>query len=836
MEHSMLSFADLFKRCCASKDDPFPYQEELAERAQSGQWPALLDIPTGLGKTAAVVIAWLWARHSAPHITPKRLIYCLPMRVLTRQVAESVNKWLDGAGSLFAKDQLPTCHVLMGGDIDNAWINAPERPAIIIGTQDQLISRALNRGYASSRAAWPRHFGLLHDDALWLFDETQLMGVAVETSAQLQGLRQRLGTWRPTRSLWMSATLADAQLHTVDHTDALPKLTLSELDHNKKTVLARLNATKTLSQLGSFTLSHKVDDKQAKQLAQAILQQHVQGTRTLVIVNRVALAQALYQAILNAGRAHETTHLIHSRFRPCDRQAIEQAALSAAGDQIIVATQAIEAGVDISSKTLITALAPWPSLVQRFGRCNRYGEHIDARVFWIDLKDDEKAAKPYLPSDLQEARALLLPLLDVGPSALAVVPYTPPAITRPVLRKRDLLELFDTSPDMHGDDIDISRYVRDSQHSDVHVFWGKLETETPPPTLSAHPDAHCAVAIGSVKGFLDELEKERKKSSALSPQHLTAWTWQPQATGKDGRFQSQWMPLSSKGPKLTPRPGMVVFLSDLAGGYHDKLGWTGERTHTPTLFNAPAPAAQDDSIDADPGTARPGRWVHLTDHLQHVEDAARSLSAACALPQNIQAALATAARWHDVGKAHPVFQDMLTAPLATHPDIPPPPSGDLGPWAKSSHNQGRCDRPHFRHELASTLAWLACHPTAADADLIAFLIASHHGKVRLSLRSLPDEAPNCAYGVRDGDLLPPVTLPDGTQTRPLTLSISPLMTLGEGSWAERTFALRDDKDLGPFRLAFIEAVLRAADGRATAAETEIETESPMPPSSTQGAL
>ncbi len=48
--------------------------------------PDLLDIPTGCGKTAAVVLAWLWRRRFADEETkkgtPRRLVYCLPMRVL----------------------------------------------------------------------------------------------------------------------------------------------------------------------------------------------------------------------------------------------------------------------------------------------------------------------------------------------------------------------------------------------------------------------------------------------------------------------------------------------------------------------------------------------------------------------------------------------------------------------------------------------------------------------------------------------------------------------------------------------------------------------------------
>jgi CRISPR-associated endonuclease/helicase Cas3 len=45
------------------------------------------------------------------------------------------------------------------------------------------------------------------------------------------------------------------------------------------------------------------------------------------------------------------------------------------------------------------------------------------------------------------------------------------------------------------------------------------------------------------------------------------------------------------------------------------------------------------------------------------------------------------------------------------------------------------------------------------------------------------------------------------------------MELGEGprgpSWLARMLSLRDDLSLGPFRLAFLEGLLRAADWRAS---------------------
>jgi CRISPR-associated endonuclease/helicase Cas3 len=148
---------------------------------------------------------------------------------------------------------------------------------------------------------------------------------------------------------------------------------------------------------------------------------------------------------------------------------------------------------------------------------------------------------------------------------------------------------------------------------------------------------------------------------------------------------------------------------------------------------------------------------------------------------------------------------------------------------------GEMRRKFFRHELASALGVL--HPDAPvsaegiERDLVAYLIAAHHGKVRLSIRSLPGEWPapdaaRFARGVWDGDLLPAAFLggESGTEvTAPaVTLSLEP-MELGLGqespfvglpSWSERMLTLRDT--IGIFRLAYLEALLRAADERASA--------------------
>jgi CRISPR/Cas system-associated endonuclease/helicase Cas3 len=50
---------------------------------------------------------------------------------------------------------------------------------------------------------------------------------------------------------------------------------------------------------------------------------------------------------------------------------------------IIVSTQVIEAGYDLSAARLWSEVAPWASVIQRLGRLNREGLQPDARAyFW----------------------------------------------------------------------------------------------------------------------------------------------------------------------------------------------------------------------------------------------------------------------------------------------------------------------------------------------------------------------------------------------------------------------------------------------------------------------
>jgi CRISPR-associated endonuclease/helicase Cas3 len=136
----MTAFAEFFESATGQK--PYPYQERFAEAVPL---PNLLRARTGAGKTAAAVLGWLWHRETEKQHTPRRLIYCLPMRVLVEQSEREAKKWIHALHDGKLLKEKVDVHVLMGGVQTKKWYLHPEKPAILIGTQDMLLSRALNR-------------------------------------------------------------------------------------------------------------------------------------------------------------------------------------------------------------------------------------------------------------------------------------------------------------------------------------------------------------------------------------------------------------------------------------------------------------------------------------------------------------------------------------------------------------------------------------------------------------------------------------------------------------------------------------------------------------------
>ncbi|MGA2260040.1 MAG: CRISPR-associated helicase Cas3' [Acidobacteriota bacterium] len=924
-----MEFGEFFRQ--ATTHDPYPYQKELAT---ADAMPELLDIPTGLGKTAGAILAWLWRRRFAGKEiqaqTPRRLVYCLPMRVLVEQTHACAVSWLDNLGLLGGRrgeapdrpydpwfgDDDPEkirVHMLMGGDVDRDWDMYPERDAILIGTQDMLLSRALNRGYAMSRFRWPVQFGLLNNDCLWIFDEVQIMGSGLATTAQLDAFRKKLWPpYRTSRSLWMSATLGANILRTREREDLnLPdpnRLRLSDYDHAQPAVKQRLDAPKSVLLL-------KGQPKSTTKNGLGMLDLHSPGRISLIVLNTVKDARAVFEDLKETiGRSTSTRKvrvafpdlvLLHSRYRPIDRtgkfdrierfiskQDKKTGIVSGHPGMILVSTQVVEAGFDLSGARLWSEIAPWASLIQRLGRLNREGMQPEASAkFWMpksDLKGENdgkapnsKRVGPYDKDKLESGRKLIEQVVDrimegesyrdaldavcesaAGREALAFEPEV-------VIRPPDLFGLFSTEPDLAGGFTNVFHFVRDQDRNvDVQVFWREVATNENPLDDEPVPrrEELCSVPFYELRKFLGNKGY--------------AWEW----NFEKGRWE--------KRRAADVHAGMTLMLAQFRGGYSDEIGWTGDPADKPTL------RGMEDSGDFPGAEAMPPEslfeelstqtdWVTLPSHLADVERVTGDIASALGISGKPEAiALATAARWHDRGKSLDRWQHALSKYVATVQEKVQrilsdpkqsclheiacqvakrlhPPGEDSRLWAKfpdiswawtdrriskqvrelSSAALKTSFRPWLRHEAASALAawdnWISGQPELTA--LAIYLIASHHGKVRTVLRSIDrgDEV----FGLNTGESLP--VLPgyfsevtklsftarligsagtwdsEGSSFTPATPSwvavVSDLLGQTGDDSPQEMNAVREGEPccLGPFGLAYLEALLRAADSRAS---------------------
>ena len=774
--------------------EPYDFQRSVAEEGL----PELLRVPTGCGKTEAVGLGWLYRRrfHADAEVratTPHWLVIALPMRTLVEQTFDRFGGWLEH----LSLDGDIGLHMVQGGVSwsDHDWRLAPDRDAVFVGTIDMLLSRALNRGYADRRWHWPMSFGGFNNGAHWVFDEIQLMDVATPNTRQLQSFRDKFGTALPTASTWMSATVDDRLLCTVDRPDVGSTVELSDPDR-QGLLSRRLDAVRTIDEI------ELPDQKPERVLAHELVARHQPGTLTLAVFNTVDRASATWGSLNKLAPDAEVV-LLHSRYRPADRKAAHTtAALSPPGPagKIVVSTQVLEAGIDLSAALLFTEAAPWPSIVQRAGRCNRDGTHDEAQLLWATPPKD----LPYEEADVRASAEALRSLAGtkVTTTGLQSLDVRTSSRITPVIRRRDLIDLFDTTPDLSGNDVDIARFIRDSSDRTIQVAWREI-ADNKPLGRSPRRDELCGVPIGDLRNWL-------KKNRAWCLDHLSRDRNQPwtRCTGRD------------------LRDGVEVVLDASKGGYDSEIGWNPRSGPVDVMAPPTSQSAGvgfspgDDIVVGDEPASLADTWYPLVQHLVDVERECTTLLEAFGasdLSAEMCKAAIVAGRLHDIGKASPVWQG---AALATVDEEQRASFEARGPFAKTgNHKPLRFNPRFFRHELASALALMSEGASALgdhhEIDLVIYLVASHHGRIRLSIRRPPeesgiDDAIVTTLGVASGDELPEVNLGESTVPRShLTIPT------GADRYERRALALRDRADLGPFRLAFLEMVVRCADWRAS---------------------
>jgi len=332
---------------------PLQVQRRAAEVLQR-RGRAVAVLPTGAGKTLLAALPF-----AAGLLQPKQMVFATPLRTLTDAQTRTLRAQIDVDS---ATDYLGLPWSVMpqtGSAPENPLFTAPA----VVCTFDQALSSALSIAYSVSRRRRGINAGAVLG-AYLVADEIHLYPRNEALTTLLWLLRQR----PELPFLLMTATLSRAVA------DKVATLLDAELIEGLPAEdAARLGVAER-----ERMVSWQEEPFDAVTIAAEALS--CPDGRVLVVVNTVARAQALGRELAER-LGWERVMVLHSRFYPSDRARIEdrlrremgKGAATRSLPTVLVATQVVEAGLDISAGLLFSEWAPANTLVQRWGRCARWG-------------------------------------------------------------------------------------------------------------------------------------------------------------------------------------------------------------------------------------------------------------------------------------------------------------------------------------------------------------------------------------------------------------------------------------------------------------------------------
>ena len=417
MELSSAHFAEFLG--AVHRHQPFPWQQALVDRlADSDEWPDVLDLPTGSGKTVALdaAVFHLALRFKVAARAALRIALVVDRRLVVDDAfarAEKIAAALlrasgrdpDGSGVIGevarrlqvlagrGNPPLVAQRLRGGAPLEHDWARTPTQPTILCSTVDQVGSRLLFRGYGVSDRMKPIHAGLLGTHSLVLLDEAHLSEPFRQT---LEAVR-KIG----------KATMVVALMSATPGAKAKRPFELSPKDREHPELKKRLEASK-LATLGAPVAGPdeavtRAFAGEARQMMVRLRERGVSPPAVGVVVNRVALARGVFEALLGDGEADAV--LMTGRSRGVDRAEVVAKlkpfrtgadARAKANPLFVVATQCLEVGVDLDLDGLVTQAASLDSLRQRFGRLNRAGTSVATEGVVLTRREDvaKKADDP----------------------------------------------------------------------------------------------------------------------------------------------------------------------------------------------------------------------------------------------------------------------------------------------------------------------------------------------------------------------------------------------------------------------------------------------------------
>lgn len=322
-------------------------------KAQSGQGMFTLTVPTGGGKTLS---SMAFALNHAAKNGMERIIYVIPYTSIIEQNAEVFR-------NIFGDDNVLEHHSNFQFEDDEYKQDTSERLKLASENWDMPIIVTTNvqffESLFSNKSSKSRKLHNLSKSVI-ILDEAQMLPIKY-LKVCLLTLCELVNNYHS------SIVLCTATQPNLNTNNLLPENTkLEEIVDSPQLLYEQFKRTNIIS------IGETDDDKLADKL--------VEHYQVLCIVNRREHARLLYERLKDTGKTFHLSTKMYPLHRRKVLKEIKTRLLKGLECRVI-ATQLVEAGVDVDFPVVYRSIAGIDSIAQAAGRCNREGKRDCSEVF-----------------------------------------------------------------------------------------------------------------------------------------------------------------------------------------------------------------------------------------------------------------------------------------------------------------------------------------------------------------------------------------------------------------------------------------------------------------------